>query len=82
MSMNNLAPVLRDQGKYKQAEEMHQQALELKETLLGRECSEIKDQPGVLLCVHWLRLAVLMFVVCGDWLMVSRLFTWEDGLAC
>jgi hypothetical protein len=52
MSMNNLASVLRDQGKYKQAEEMHRQALELKETLLGRECPGIKDQPDVLLCVR------------------------------
>jgi Tetratricopeptide repeat len=26
-SMNNLATVLRDQGKYEQVEEMHQQAL-------------------------------------------------------
>jgi len=38
MSINNLASVLRGQGKYKQAEEMHRQALELKETLLGRGC--------------------------------------------
>ena len=29
MSMNNLASVLRDQGKYEQAEEMHRQALRL-----------------------------------------------------
>ena len=30
MSMNNLAEVLRDQGKYEAAEEMQRQALELK----------------------------------------------------
>ena len=37
MSMNNLASVLRGQGKYKQAEEMHRQALTLQETVLGKE---------------------------------------------
>jgi Tetratricopeptide repeat len=47
MSMNNLASVLRGQGKCKRAEEMHRRALELKETLLARECSEIKNPPGV-----------------------------------
>ena len=36
-SMNNLAGVLSDQGKYKQAEEMHRQALGLYETVLGKE---------------------------------------------
>ena len=35
--MNNLATVLSDQGKYEQAEEMHRQALELRETVLGKE---------------------------------------------
>jgi Tetratricopeptide repeat len=33
--MNNLALVLRNQGKYEQAEEMHRQALGLWETVLG-----------------------------------------------
>jgi tetratricopeptide (TPR) repeat protein len=37
MSMNNLATVLRDQGKYEQAEEMYRQALRLRETILGKE---------------------------------------------
>ena len=37
MSMNNLAIVLSDQGKYEQAEEMHRQALGLSETVLGKE---------------------------------------------
>jgi tetratricopeptide (TPR) repeat protein len=36
-SMNNLAVVLSHQGKYEQAEEMHQQALRLSETVLGKE---------------------------------------------
>jgi tetratricopeptide (TPR) repeat protein len=36
-SMNNLALVLRDQGKYEEAEEMYRQALRLKETALGKE---------------------------------------------
>jgi len=36
-SMNNLANVLDNQGKYEQAEEMHRQALRLKETVLGKE---------------------------------------------
>jgi hypothetical protein len=35
--MNNLATVLSDQGKYEEAEEMHRQALGLRETVLGRE---------------------------------------------
>jgi hypothetical protein len=33
--MNNLALVLESQGKYKAAEEMHRQALELCEKVLG-----------------------------------------------
>ena len=37
MSMNNLAEVLRHQGKYEQAEEMRRQALGLRETVLGKE---------------------------------------------
>jgi tetratricopeptide (TPR) repeat protein len=37
MSMNNLATVLRDQGKYEQVEEMLRQALRLRETVLGKE---------------------------------------------
>jgi tetratricopeptide (TPR) repeat protein len=35
--MNNLAGALRSQGKYEQAEEMHRQALRLRETVLGKE---------------------------------------------
>ena len=35
--MNNLALVLRIQGKYEEAEEMHRRALELKEKVLGPE---------------------------------------------
>lgn len=34
-SMNNLANVLDGLGKYKEAEQMHRQALELKEKMLG-----------------------------------------------
>jgi tetratricopeptide (TPR) repeat protein len=41
-SMNNLAMVLSDQGKYEQAEEMQRQALGLQETVLG------KEHPGTL----------------------------------
>jgi tetratricopeptide (TPR) repeat protein len=37
MSMNSLAVVLRNQGKYEQAEEMHRQVLRLYETVLGKE---------------------------------------------
>jgi hypothetical protein len=37
--MNNLAGVLRRQGKYEQAEEMHRQGLRLGETVLGKEHS-------------------------------------------
>ena len=37
VSMNNLAIVLSKQGKYEQAEEMHRQALGLRETVLGKE---------------------------------------------
>ena len=36
-SMNNLAVVLSDQGKYEQAEDMSRQALGLRETVLGKE---------------------------------------------
>lgn len=36
-SMNNLATVWNDQGKYEQAESMHQQALGLTEAVLGKE---------------------------------------------
>ncbi|RYP64947.1 hypothetical protein DL770_009102 [Monosporascus sp. CRB-9-2] len=35
--MNNLAHVLDSQGKYDEAEQMHRQALALKEEVLGRE---------------------------------------------
>ncbi len=35
--MNNEALMLSDQGKYKQAEEMHRRTLELKETTLFKE---------------------------------------------
>jgi Flp pilus assembly protein TadD len=35
--MNNLATVLRDQGKYEEAEEMHRQELGSCETVLGKE---------------------------------------------
>jgi hypothetical protein len=37
MSMSNLALVLGDQSKYAQAEEMHQEVLRLRETVLGKE---------------------------------------------
>ena len=36
-SMNNLAAVLWNQGKYKEAEAIHRQALGLREKVLGRE---------------------------------------------
>jgi tetratricopeptide (TPR) repeat protein len=36
-SMNNPALVLGDQGKYEEAEQMHRQALQLKEKVLGKE---------------------------------------------
>jgi hypothetical protein len=36
-SINNLAFVLRSQGKYEEAEKMHWQILELKEGLLSRK---------------------------------------------
>jgi hypothetical protein len=35
--MSDLANVLINQGKYEQAEEMHRQALGLRETVLGKE---------------------------------------------
>jgi hypothetical protein len=35
--MSNLALVLRDQGKYKEAEGMYRQAVRLHETVLGKE---------------------------------------------
>jgi Tfp pilus assembly protein PilF len=36
-SIDNLAGVLRYQGKYKQADEMHRRALRLRETVLGKK---------------------------------------------
>jgi len=36
-SMSNLAEVLNRQGKCEEAEEMHRQAVSLKETVLGKE---------------------------------------------
>ena len=36
-SINNMAAVLRDQGKYEQAEETYRQALRLIETVLGKD---------------------------------------------
>ena len=36
-SMNKMALVLTDRGKYKHAEDMHRQALGLRETVLGAE---------------------------------------------
>jgi hypothetical protein len=36
-SMNNLGLVLGSQGKYKEAEAMHRQTLQLKEKVLGKE---------------------------------------------
>ncbi len=35
-SMNNLANILDNQGKYEEAEQMHRQTLELKEKVLGK----------------------------------------------
>jgi tetratricopeptide (TPR) repeat protein len=37
MSLNNLACVLRDQGKYEEAEEMHRQVFRLSWMVLGKE---------------------------------------------
>jgi tetratricopeptide (TPR) repeat protein len=37
MSMNNLAESLRQKGKYAEAEAMHRQTLQLRETVLGKE---------------------------------------------
>jgi tetratricopeptide (TPR) repeat protein len=36
-SMNNLASVLRDQGKYPEAEQMYREVMEVKERVLGKE---------------------------------------------
>ena len=51
-SMNNLALVLSDQGKYEQAEEMHQQGLGLCEMVLG------KDRPSTLTSANNLALVL------------------------
>ena len=52
-SINNLANALRNQGKHKQAEEMHRQAPGLSETVLGKEhpqhtdeCEQLGDSTG------------------------------------
>jgi hypothetical protein len=41
--------MLEDQGKYEQAEEMNQQALRLRETVLG------KEHPDTLASMNWRR---------------------------
>jgi hypothetical protein len=46
--MNNLAVVLNNQGKYKEAEAMERQTLELKEKVLS------KEHPDILLSVYCL----------------------------
>jgi hypothetical protein len=56
--MSNLALVLRDQGKYKEAEGMHRQAIRLHETALG------KEHPKILISMDHLAL-VLGTVVAG-----------------
>jgi tetratricopeptide (TPR) repeat protein len=48
MSMSNLAGVLRRQGKYKEAEEMNRQMLELSEKVLG------EDHPATLTSTYCL----------------------------
>jgi tetratricopeptide (TPR) repeat protein len=51
-SMNNLAGVLRDQGKYEEAEEMYRQALRLRMMVLGKKhpstLTSMNDLAGVL----------------------------------
>jgi Tetratricopeptide repeat len=39
--MSNLTNVLRNQGKYEEAEEIHRQTLRLSETVLGKEHPDI-----------------------------------------
>jgi hypothetical protein len=46
-NMNDLAAVLRDQGKYEQAEEMRRRALGLFEAVLG------KERPDTLTSMNW-----------------------------
>jgi tetratricopeptide (TPR) repeat protein len=50
--MNNLAGVLRSQGKYEKAEKMHRQTLELSEEVLGKKhpftLTSINNLAGVL----------------------------------
>jgi hypothetical protein len=45
--------VLRDQGKYKQAEEMHQQVLELRETVLGKDHPDALTSMNNLTSILW-----------------------------
>jgi Tetratricopeptide repeat len=56
--MSNLALVLRDEGKYKEAEGMYRQAVRLRETALG------KEHPKILISMDILAL-VLGTVVAG-----------------
>ena len=51
--MINLTTVLRDQGKYEQAEEMHRQALRLRETVLGVEHPHTLSSIDNLATVLW-----------------------------
>ncbi|RYP53208.1 hypothetical protein DL770_011003 [Monosporascus sp. CRB-9-2] len=49
--MNNLAGVLRNQGKYEKAEQMYRQALKLREAVLGKEHPDILTGMNNLVCV-------------------------------
>lgn len=51
-SMGNLAVTLREQGKYTEAEAMHQRTLQLKETVLG------KDHPDPFMSMNNLALSL------------------------
>ena len=67
--MSNLALVLRDQGKYEEAEEMHRQAIRLHETVLGKEHSKTlisTDNPAFAKdCFRWTS-ALSYFIRCME----------------
>ena len=46
-SMDNLAGVLRDQGKYPEAEQIHREELEVRERVLGKEHPDTLPHAGV-----------------------------------
>ena len=67
--MKNLAAVLRGQCKYKEAKEMHREALRLSETVLGKEHPDTLTIMSNLANVHlkWIAVSCIRkFILTGE----------------